>query len=201
MASALGTVILFARTPRLGRGKRRLAREIGDLGALQFYRRALAKSARLVASEQGWHGVLALDPPISVDRPGPPFAWGRTSRLTRVPQTRRDLGRRMLSALSDAPPGPVVLIGADIPGVTARALRRALLACRRADFVFGPATDGGFWLIGAKRRPSPRLFREVGWSRSTTLDEAVAALPRPARVALVDRLNDVDNAADLSAQT
>lgn len=103
----------------------------------------------------------------------------------------------MLAALAEAPPGPAVLIGADIPGVTPAILKRALRACRASDFVFGPAEDGGFWLIGSRRRPPVRMLDAVGWSRSTTLRDTVAALPEPARVAYVDVLKDVDIVADI----
>lgn len=197
MAEPLGTVVLFARAPRFGRGKRRIARETGDLVAHVFYRGALARMTRVVAAEAGWRTIVALDPVNDVWRPGPPFSHGRAARLPRRPQRRGHLGRRMLAALADAPPGPAVLIGADIPGVTPAALKRALKACRTADFVFGPAEDGGFWLIGSRRRPPLRMLDGVGWSKPTTLAETVAALPKPARVKFVDTLRDVDIAADI----
>lgn len=198
MAEPLGTVVLFARAPRLGQGKRRLAREIGDLAALRFSRRMLDRAARLVASEQGWRASIVLDPPNAVVRPGAPFAHRPAARAPRSAQEGRDLGRRMLQALNATPPGPRVLIGADIPGITPGMLRRALLACRASDFVFGPAADGGFWLIGTRRRAPLPLFDGVAWSQPTTLTSAAARLPIPARVAYVDRLQDVDIAADLS---
>lgn len=193
----LGTVILFARTSRLGRGKRRLARDAGDIAAWRFYRGAVARSTRIVAREAGWRGCVALDPSRATARPGPPFAPGPGRRLPRRAQHGRDLGERMLHALREAPPGPVVLVGADIPDLSAPALRRALVACRAADLVFGPATDGGFWLIGCKRRPSPRMFAGVPWSTDAALTAAMAAAPRAWRIRLVDRLADVDDASDL----
>lgn len=196
----LGTVILFARLPRLGRGKRRLAREIGDIAAWRFARASLARSVATVAREEGWRAAAALDPPTAAARPGPIFASGPGRRLRRRPQSGRDFGRRMLAALRSAPPGPVVLIGADIPGLTPAALRRALVACRSADLVFGPATDGGFWLVGCRRKPSLRLFDDVRWSTCRTLAEAMAAAPPAWRIRLVDRLADVDEAADMRAR-
>ncbi|MGZ0187052.1 MAG: TIGR04282 family arsenosugar biosynthesis glycosyltransferase [Alphaproteobacteria bacterium] len=165
----LGTVILFARTARVGRGKRRLAKDIGNIGAWSFYRWALARSVRLVAREAGWRGVIMLDPGNEVTRPGFPLLNGPQAALLRLPQQGRSLGERMVRALGNAPPGPVVLIGADIQGVSAPILRRALMACRRSELVFGPASDGGFWLIGCKRRLSPRMFDHIIWSTSHSL--------------------------------
>lgn len=195
--NSLGTVILFARVPKLGRGKRRLARDIGDLAAHRFYQRALERTVTLVAAEAGWRAMAAIDPPRLAACPGPVFRRGRARRIRCFPQSGRDLGQRMAAALAAAPPGPVVLIGADIQRVSAAALRRALLACRRADLVFGPAEDGGFWLIGLKRPPSRRLFGATTWSTATTLAQAMAAAPKAWRIACVDRLRDVDVAADL----
>lgn len=195
--ASLGTVILFARAAQYGRGKRRLARDVGDLAAARFYRSALARSLAVVARRQGWRAEIALDPARARARPGRPFAHGPGGRLPRRAQMGRDLGERMAMALRQAPPGPVILIGADIPGVTPQALRRALLACRAADMVYGPAEDGGFWLVGCKRRPSLRHFDGVRWSNATTLEQAMAAAPAPWRFRLVDRLADVDDAGDL----
>jgi rSAM/selenodomain-associated transferase 1 len=193
----LGTVILFARTVRLGRGKRRLASDIGNIGAWSFYRWSLARSVRLVAREAGWRGIIVLDPGNEVARPGFPFVGGPQAAVTRRPQQGHDLGERMIRALRSAPPGPVVLIGADIQGVSASILRRALMACRRSDIVFGPASDGGFWLIGCKRRLSPRIFDHIAWSTSHSLADAVAAAPSGWRIAYVDQLSDVDVGADI----
>jgi len=197
MASRLGSVVLFARSPRYGRGKRRLAADVGDLAAHRFYRSQLARTVRIVAAEAGWRGYIAVDPLRAALRPGPPFTVGRAARLAIYPQQGRNLGRRMIAAMRTAPAGPVVLIGADVPGVTPGALRRALIACRAADIVFGPAADGGFWLIGS-RQPLPlRVFDGVRWSQSTTLDDATKALSRHARVRHVDVLHDVDRAEDM----
>lgn len=197
MASRLGSVVLFARAPRYGRGKRRLARDIGDLAAHRFYSTQLARTVRVVATEAGWRGYIAIDPPRDAHCPGPPFTVGRAARLPRHPQQGRNLGRRMIAAMRNVPAGPVVLIGADIPGVTPAMLRRALIACRAADVVFGPAADGGFWLIGSRRPLSLKAFDAVEWSQPTTLAAATRALPRHARVRHVDILRDVDHATDL----
>lgn len=197
MASRFGSVIVFARAPQYGRGKRRLAAEIGDLAAHRFYRRQLAATVRVAASEAGWRAFFAIDPQSRVARPSPPFSCGRAGRLPRRAQAGRDLGRRMTAALRMAPPGPVVLIGADIPGVTAGHLRRALRACRSADVVFGPAEDGGFWLVGTRRRLPLGAFDGVAWSTENTLRQVIHKLPHPARVRQVDMLKDVDNATDL----
>jgi hypothetical protein len=62
--------------------------------------------------------------------------------------------------------------------------------------VLGPAEDGGYWLIGLKRtRPIPAgLFQGVRWSSPHALTDTRASLPRWFSVALLETLEDVDDA-------
>ena len=102
----------------------------------------------------------------------------------------------MARALTAGPRGPVVLVGSDIPGIAAAHIARAFHALARNDLVFGPAADGGYWLIGTRRRILPRdLFRGVRWSTAHALADTLARAPRHWRVAIVDILDDVDDAA------
>ena len=191
------TVILFARTVRLGRGKRRLACDIGDVGAWRFYRSALHQSLRIIGRHPCRKIIAVLDPIADVSAPGQPFTNGRNSRLEIRSQGRGELGERMIRALNKAPPGPAVLIGADIQGLSDAILEHALKATRCSDVVFGPATDGGFWLIGARGGLSNRQFQTVGWSEPTTLIQSVATFSAIKRVRFADLLSDVDSIKDL----
>lgn len=183
-------LILFVKAPRLGRVKSRLARDIGRVGAWAFYRRQLTARVRDLARDRRWTFWLAVTPDRAVFDGG---LWpGRTRRLS---QGGGDLGDRMLRTMAVLPPGPVVLIGADIPGVTPARIARAFRALGAHDAVFGPAADGGFWLVGLRRRP--RLidpFKGVRWSTDTALADTLANL-KGARVARVDTLEDVDDGA------
>jgi len=189
------TVILFVRAPRLGAVKRRLARDIGQLPAWRFYRTAAGCVLRRLTRDPRWSCRIAVTP----DRfRTPRAAWPGIGRFGRLPQGDGDLGRRMARALLAAPPGPRILVGSDIPDIDAAAVDRALAALGRADAVFGPAPDGGFWLIGLSgRRPLPRLRPLAGirWSSPHALADTRAALPAGWRVALVDCLEDVDDGA------
>lgn len=183
-------LIVFARAPALGQVKRRLARGIGPSAALGFYRRALAALLRRVARDPRWRTVLAVTPDRSA-------AVGRRwpVALERVGQGRGDLGVRMARSLRRWPTGPVCLIGADIPDIVPAHIWRAFRALAAAEFVLGPATDGGYWLVGHRGRALPcDLFANVRWSTRHALDDTRAALKRR-RVAIVDRLADVDDAA------
>ena len=139
-----------------------------------------------------WVFVLAVSPD----------AEGMASRvwpghLSRVPQGRGDLGHRMGRLFRALPPGPVVIVGADIPGITRAHVAQAFAALGRAPSVIGPAPDGGYWLIGLRRtqRPPANLFDGVRWSTAHARADTEATLPGP--VAHVATLRDVDTAADL----
>ena len=90
-----------------------------------------------------------------------------------------------------------ILIGGDIPGIRPSHLRAALHELRRHDAVFGPAEDGGFWLVGLSRGRQPNdLFHGVPWSSPRTLAESRTTLPVAWRVGTGSRLCDVDDVED-----
>lgn len=186
------TLIVMLKEPHPGRVKTRLGRDIGMVDAAWWFRHQAARLLRTV-SDPRWHTVLAVSPDMegSASRIWP-------AHLPKIAQGGGDLGDRMARALRSAPPGPVCIIGADIPDITGPRVAQAFAALGRHDAVFGPALDGGYWLIGLKRRRAvpPRLFAGVRWSTAHALEDTLATLPDHT-VAKVARLRDVDTAADL----
>ncbi|MDO9710984.1 TIGR04282 family arsenosugar biosynthesis glycosyltransferase [Paracraurococcus lichenis] len=180
------TLIVFARAPRLGTVKRRLAAGIGDMAALRFYKGQLRRMMREVGRDRRWRTVLAVTP----DRPRWPTG------LAAVGQGRGDLGQRMGRAL--ARHRRAVLVGCDIPGLKRADVAAAFRALGRAQAVFGPAEDGGYWLVGFGPRRPPAPFARVRWSTEHALADTLANC-RGHRIALLRRLRDVDTAADLRA--
>ncbi|MCK5621935.1 MAG: TIGR04282 family arsenosugar biosynthesis glycosyltransferase [Alphaproteobacteria bacterium] len=180
-----GTLIVFARAPRLGGVKRRLAAGIGRRAALRFHRINTESLIRRLGRDRRWRTMLAVTPE----------AWRWPMHPPRMTQQGHDLGARMANTLGAAPPGPAILVGSDIPGITADNIARAFRALGAADVVFGPARDGGYWLIGIRDRGLLRgLFRNVRWSSEHALADTIANLPADRRHALVDMLEDVDGA-------
>jgi rSAM/selenodomain-associated transferase 1 len=183
------TLIIFVRQPALGRVKRRLAADLGAVAARAVYDRLTRRAIARLAGSTRWRTVLAVTPDRAEWR-----GWPR--RLRRVPQGHGDLGARMARALRRLATARAVLIGSDIPDVSAPAIARAFAALGRARFVFGPATDGGYWLIGWRRGAWPYgALAAVRWSTAQALADSRATLPRGANVALVDRLADLDDGA------
>jgi rSAM/selenodomain-associated transferase 1 len=179
------TAIVFARAPRLGAVKRRLARGIGDRAALRFHRATLLRLLRALAADRRFDTVLALTPD------GARFAL--PPRVTRMDQGEGDLGRRMHRALARFRYGRALIIGSDIPAAGAADVFTAFRALGRADAVFGPAEDGGYWLVGLGPRRPARPFAGVRWSTAHALGDTLANF-RGRRVAMLQPLSDVDSA-------
>ncbi|MDB5489180.1 MAG: uncharacterized protein JWQ58_2895 [Reyranella sp.] len=188
-------LVIFARAPQAGRVKKRLGTEIGMMEAARFYRRILGEQIGRMARDPRWTVWLFVTPDTALHHP----AWRLVRVSRRKPQRQGDLGRRMKLPFATLPPGPVVLVGSDIPAMRAHHIARAFELLGQHDLVFGPARDGGFWLVGARRlRPLPRsLFSGVRWSTPTTLAETRAGLPLHISIALANMLDDVDDAAAL----
>ena len=186
-------LVIFAKAPVLGRAKRRLAQEIGAPAAARFYQRTLARTIASCGRDPRWKTWLWITPDGETGHPAWKAAGGR---LAMVGQGTGDLGVRMARPFKNLPPGPVVLIGSDIPTVTADIIVAAFGVLGAHDLVFGPAADGGFWLIGAKRvRPWPRdLFKGVRWSTAHALADTRANIDRCSSVGLVNTLEDIDDA-------
>jgi uncharacterized protein len=182
------TLVLFVRAPLLGSGKRRLAHDIGDVAAVQFERAMIALLLRRLAKDRRWRLRIAVTPRKACRR-----ARHWCSGVEAVGQGEGDLGIRMRRALGTCPPGPVVLVGADIPALDARHVAAAFRLLGSHDLVFGPAEDGGFWLVGA-RHPQwmPALFEQVRWSGPDALADTLAGLPRRIKVGYAKPLEDVD---------
>lgn len=179
----------MVKEPRPGRVKTRLGRDIGMVASAWWYRqqtRALLRRLR----DPRWRIVLSVAPDTALN------ARGWPADLARMPQGAGALGRRMARALGQTQ-GPTILIGSDIPGVTRAHIARAFQGLRTAGSVVGPATDGGYWLVGLyhPKRRDPNLFQGVRWSTPYTLKDTLKTLPRP--ISFADELNDVDTAADL----
>lgn len=186
-------LVAFVKAPCLGRVKSRLASDIGAVAACRFYRETTRSVLRrLGGRHRRWRLWLAVTP----DHPDPwPTVWPRD--WERLPQGRGELGVRMARILGRLPPGPVVIIGTDIPQIGVSHLDHAFRALGDHAAVLGPAPDGGYWLIGLRRRPVARrwgLFDGVRWSTPHALADTVASLG-DARIAMLESLEDVDDGA------
>jgi hypothetical protein len=184
-------LVAFVRAPRLGRVKTRLAADIGAVPAWAFYRRTTRTVLHRLGGHGRWQPWLAVTP-LDAAAPGVwPDGWRR------IGQGSGDLGQRMARVMRALPPGPAVIIGTDVPDIRSDHVARAFRALGRHDAVFGPAADGGYWLVGLRRRLRvPEIFEGVRWSTEFALADTLANA-RTLDVALLDVLADVDDGAGL----
>jgi uncharacterized protein len=194
---ATDAVLVFVREPVVGRVKTRLAAEIGEEAALRAYvwlaERAVGEAQRLGAGIQVRVHFTPAHAGGAVRRwlgEGPVY----------LPQSAGDLGTRMRSAFDAAFAAGarrVVIIGSDLPDMSSALLRRAFTLLERHAVVLGPATDGGYYLLGMCE-PRPELFDEVPWSTDRVLDCTLHRLRGSGiSLALLEPLRDVDHASDL----
>ncbi|WP_299281348.1 DUF2064 domain-containing protein [uncultured Tateyamaria sp.] len=185
------TLVVMLKVPRAGRVKTRLGRDIGMTAAAWWFRHQVARLLRRIEDPR-WRIVLAVAPDVEGLRSR---VW--PARFDRWPQGSGSLGDRMARMMRRAA-GPVCVIGADVPGITRTGLAKAFATLGDHDAVFGPAPDGGYWLIGVKTGSKLRKGALIGvrWSSEHALADSRAALV-PYRIGLVDMLADVDTIDDL----
>lgn len=182
----------------MGLAKTRLAEGVGKVAAWRTKRRLDAFTCRVARSSR-WETLLAVAPKRDLNAVFP-GAW--PSDLRRVGQGQGDLGQRMAQALIDFGRMPVCIIGSDLPDLKRADLAMAFRVLKRADVVLGPATDGGYWLIGMAPRAARRAhLAPVRWSSPYTLADTLACLPATWRVAFLRELEDVDDVASLKRST
>lgn len=181
-------LVIFMRSPRLGRVKNRLARDLGTIEALRLHRLMVMHVLEQVTKTRQWKCWICTT--------AEPAKWPRG--IPRRRQKTGNLGERMMEAMITLPTGPVVLIGTDTPELKINHVRHAFALLKCKDVVFGPAEDGGYWLVGARRCAQiPHLFDGVRWSSKYALADTIANLSVGKHFGLLETLADVDNIKDL----
>jgi uncharacterized protein len=197
-AAGLSRLIVFTRFPEPGKSKTRLIPVLGPAGAAELHRQMAEHTLR-------WAKELRERVPLAVEirgtgRSPEPFRRWLGSSFFYADQGEGDLGRRMLRALQDAfrlKAGKVLLVGTDVPDLSADLAEGALLLLNSSDLVLGPAEDGGYYLLGL-RRPVPRLFQDIPWGTGEVFPKTLR-IARAERLsyALLPSLPDVDRPEDL----
>ncbi len=181
--------MLFARSPRVGAVKTRLAPAIGPTAAARLHQALLRHSAGCVAAS-GLPATLCSDGEIDIAPD-----WPRRA------QRGTDLGERMRRALLEtvAEGAAPILIGSDCPDIDAAYLHAAASALAEgAALVLGPAEDGGYGLIGCRGAVPDQLFQGISWGSDSVLRDTLArASACGLRTRLLKEIWDVDRPADL----
>ncbi len=185
-------LIIFAKNPELGKVKTRLAADIGDKKALEIYRFLLQYTA--VQTEK-----LSVGKRLYFSEKISKTGIFSDEIFSKKIQKGKDLGERMENAFRDAfleKYRKVVIIGTDLPEITTELLNKAFRVLDENDYVFGPAKDGGYYLLGMKCLHSA-LFQNINWSTATVLEESLVKISKKKTVKLLKPLNDIDTIEDI----
>lgn len=186
-------LIIFLKAPRPGQVKTRLAKTIGVEAACAAYRHLTETVMDRVSPLSGVCLRYAPDDAFAEIQPWLRPGWQASA------QGSGDLGERLQRAFVEAfnqGAGRVTIIGSDCPGVMAGDIEMAWAALAENEVVVGPATDGGYWLVGL-RGPQPALFKDIVWSSSAVFRETIERCKTAGlRVKLLRELTDVDTEAD-----
>lgn len=199
-------LLIFTRYPVAGKAKTRLIPALGAEAAANLQRQMTEHTLAQVQ-------LLKTTFPLSVE------VWfaGTSSETEQAdqqqmqvwlgdqwvyqPQRGSDLGDRLIHAIQSAfefGMERIVTVGTDCPRLDADRMRQAFDALQQADVVLGPATDGGYYLIGL-RRLVPALFSGIAWGSETVLQQTIEIAERLGlTIAYLDPLTDVDRPEDLT---
>lgn len=187
-------LIIFVKAPRPGFVKTRLAATVGADTAAESYAALVETLLTRLASH---HAVELKFTPADAH---PEIAPWLQPEWTASPQTEGDLTDRLIGAFDDAfraGAKRVVIIGSDCPYITLEDIESAFTHLADHDAVLGPATDGGYWLVGLNQH-RPALFQNINWSTESVLAETLAiAQSHSLRVSQLRELTDVDTLPDL----
>ncbi len=193
--AAPAQIVVMAKYPSPGAVKTRLAARIGTEAACRLQAAFIADlDARL----------RGVDVPVTWAfwPPGAPFARLVPGRRC-MAQVGSDLGERLESAMAGClaeTAAPVLALGADTPHLDLARVREAAVALHEsADVVLGPATDGGYYLIGLRAR-TPSLFRDIAWGTPGVYEATVGRVHAAGlRLRVLPATFDVDDTAGLDA--
>lgn len=186
-------LILMAKFPHPDTVKTRLKGHMTDRDRITLYTTFLRQTIRTMESLRGIDTFISYTPASSLH-------FFSKFGLRAFPQAEGDLGQRMFEAMNTCFQKGyryVVLIGVDIPDITDSTVMKAFEYLRDSDIVFGPAADGGYYLVGLTR-PIKKLFDTIPWSTGQVLIQSLEkAKTLRYSVAMTEVLEDIDTIDDV----
>ncbi len=184
-------LIIFVRNPELGKVKTRLAKSIGDKKALEVYQ-FLLRRTKDVTQNLDCTKVVFYSNKIEQDD-----LWKRTFYEKEV-QFGFDLGTKMKNAFEKGFENnykKIAVIGSDLYDLEPSHINKAFEKLETNDVVIGPASDGGYYLLGLKKI-HPDIFKNKKWGTTTVRKDTLKDLEK-VNVHLLEELNDVDVIDDI----
>ncbi len=185
-------IIVFVKNIKLGTVKTRLAKTIGDYGAFEVY-------SELVKLTENATEHIAIDKRIYFSNTIVDTKWNGVYKTV---QNGNDLGERMKNAFKEGFESgyeKIVLIGSDLPDINTKHIRNGIDALDHHEVVFGPAEDGGYYLVGLSKM-NTSIFENKPWSQPNLLKVTAEELDQyNTSYTLLETLNDIDTYEDLIA--
>lgn len=184
-------LLIFTKNPQLGKVKTRLAKTIGDEKALLIFQKLINKTALVVDGVDAHKSLYYSDFIDDQD------IWEGRVRNKKI-QEGNSLGERMANAFKigfNCGYNRIVVIGTDLWNLDAQIINKSFFTLRNVDGVIGPATDGGYYLLGLSRWV-PSVFHGKGWGTSTVFKDTVADFKNNT-LAYLETKNDIDYLEDL----
>ena len=184
-------IIIFVRNPELGKVKTRLAAKIGNEKALEVYIKLLEHTRDILSGLEADKFVFGTEP----------FNLHWRGCINEI-QTSGDLGSRMSNAFHlvfAKGYDRVIIIGSDCLELTKHHIEEAFAALNENDIVIGPATDGGYYLLGMKKLHG-QLFENKSWSTDLVFRQTMDSINQSGLpIFSLEWLNDIDTEKDLPA--
>lgn len=184
-------LIVFVKNILLGKVKTRLAKTVGDVVAFEVYKRLVQITENATAKLKDCDLHIYYSDTIIENK------WPQAQHFV---QEGEDLGLRMKNAFQHAfnqGYTKVIGIGSDLPDISTKIIQDGFNALDRSDTVFGPATDGGYYLIGMNQMQD-YLFENKSWSTEHVLKQSIRDLEeRALSHTFIHTLNDIDTIEDL----
>ena len=184
-------LIVFVKNIVLGKVKTRLARNIGNTGAFNVYK-------QLFNITQSETINLNIDRHIYFSDVTIKTAWPNDAKFV---QKGEDIGIRMENAFRkgfELGYDHIILIGSDLPDISEKVIKQGFKYLSKRDFIFGPATDGGYYLVGMKTLLSG-VFHNKPWSRPNLMQTTHEFIVNNKKsIEYLEKMNDIDTIDDLN---
>jgi rSAM/selenodomain-associated transferase 1 len=184
-------LIIFTRNPEVGKVKTRLAKDVGDKTAFEIYnflmQHTVSVTQNLAVTKEIYYSEEIAENDI----------WKSTIYSKKL-QQGTGLGERMKNAFEEGFKNGyrnIIIIGSDLYDLKQGDLEKAFQLLEEKDAVIGPATDGGYYLLGMNQL-FPQVFQEKEWGTSSVLEETLKDF-RNRDIALLEARNDIDYYTDI----
>ncbi len=184
-------VIVFTKNPELGKCKTRLAKSIGNEKALQVYKALIQHTAKTIGKVDV-NRVVFYSKKIQTQD-----FWDDALFIKQV-QSQGHLGQKMQAAFEwgfAQGYSKICIVGSDLMELEPRDIEEAFQQLEDKDVVFGPANDGGYYLMGMNSLYK-EAFLDKAWSTNTVLKNTLEDL-KSLNVALLETKTDIDTLEDL----